>query len=645
MISRDTIDKIKDYARIEEVVGDFVLLKRAGSIMKGRCPFHDEKTPSFVVSPAKNIFKCFGCGQSGDPVKFVMEHESMNYPEALRYLAQKYRIEIEEDKPDPEEIKADSIKDSLYIAMKFAAQFYQQQLKETEEGQNIGLSYFKQRGFLDHTIEAFQLGYSPEKRDAFVSHALSQGYQRDILEKAGLIRVKDEKPYDFFRARVMFPIHNLTGKVVAFGGRVLGKAENQPKYINTQETDIYTKGQLVYGIFQAKNEIRKQDVCYLVEGYTDVLALHQAGIHNVVASSGTALTHEQVKLIRRFTSNLVLLYDGDAAGIKAAVRGLDIVLEESMNVKIVVLPDNEDPDSFVKNKGTVATLEYIAGHQEDFVFFKSKILLKDAGNDPVLKTNAIRAVVETVALIQDNILMMHYIRECSKLTEMPEELLVKEVNKIKVSKFKQKNRDAEGKPPQDVDFLLEQQIAEQQNVKPVGVPFLHHQERDLIRILFEHGHKSFEDGNSVIDYIVDEVGGVEFKNNIFYRILHAYIERYDEGEEKDTLHDLNTYDDEEIKSALIDILSSPYELSENWFKKHHIIVKQGDDLKEEDVYSAVRRYVFLRLDEHLKNIDLEIKEAESKQEYENADILLTKKIQLQKEKNKLAKELGITIFK
>jgi DNA primase len=343
LITRDTIAKILDTAQIEDVVRDFVNLKKAGSLLKGNCPFHQEKTPSFVVNPNKNIFKCFGCGKGGDSVSFIMEHEKFTFPEALRYLAQKYHIEVEETQVSTEEKQVQDEKESLLIALNYAAKFYQTQLTETEDGKAIGLSYFKERGFLDDTIQTFQLGYSPDSFDTFYNQAIKDGYNEEILLKAGLIKEKNGKHYDFFRDRVMFPIFNVSGKVVAFGGRMLKSAKSDnpnvynPKYINTAETDVYHKSQVLYGISHAKAEIRKHDVCYLVEGYTDVISLYQAGIKNVVASSGTALTKEQVQLIKRFTQNMVILYDGDAAGIKAALRGLDIVLEQGIKCEAGVV--------------------------------------------------------------------------------------------------------------------------------------------------------------------------------------------------------------------------------------------------------------------------------------------------------------------
>jgi DNA primase len=644
MISRETISKIQDYARIEDVVGDFVNLKRAGANMKGLCPFHDEKSPSFSVSPAKNIYKCFGCGAAGDPIKFVMEHEKMSYPEALRYLAAKYRIEIEETESSNEDKEQQTLRDSLYIAMKYAAQYYHEQLLQEEEGRAVGWSYFKSRGFSERTIEAYQLGYASEAYNAFAGAAAKAGYQTDVLEQAGLVRVKEGRdPYDFFRARVMFPIHNLTGKVVAFGGRILTKDPKQPKYINTPETEIYTKGQLLYGIYQAKAEIRKQDVCYLVEGYTDVLSLYQAGISNVVASSGTALTKEQVKLIRRFTFNIVLLYDGDAAGIKAAIRGVDIMLEEGMDVKVVVLPDGEDPDSYVKAHGSDATLDFIHQSKKDFIFFKSDILLKDAGQDPTKKSQAIRGLVESIALISDQIRRAYYVRECSKLAELPEELLMTEVNKVVVQGLKKRGSTDETSAAQQV--LQETHVPAPPPPVPAEQAASYYlQERDLLRVLFLHGHREMGTDETAARVILDEMIEAGAKNPLLERIFHTFNERLIAGESFESLVDFNSYDDPEIRSELIDLMTSPYELSPNWKDKHNILVKGSDDVWEQDVNSALDRYSYVRVLDKLREIDLELKAVDLNDEVAYMSIL-ARKAELQKSKVELGKILGTVIFR
>jgi DNA primase len=577
LITRDTIAKILDTAQIEDVVRDFVNLKKAGSLLKGNCPFHQEKTPSFVVNPNKNIFKCFGCGKGGDSVSFIMEHEKFTFPEALRYLAQKYHIEVEETQVSTEEKQVQDEKESLLIALNYAAKFYQTQLTETEDGKAIGLSYFKERGFLDDTIQTFQLGYSPDSFDTFYNQAIKDGYNEEILLKAGLIKEKNGKHYDFFRDRVMFPIFNVSGKVVAFGGRMLKSAKSDnpnvynPKYINTAETDVYHKSQVLYGISHAKAEIRKHDVCYLVEGYTDVISLYQAGIKNVVASSGTALTKEQVQLIKRFTQNMVILYDGDAAGIKAALRGLDIVLEQGLNVKLVLLPDSEDPDSFVKKNGTDATLDFIQKKQQDFILFKATQGIEEVKNDPVKKSEVIKDIVESIAKVDDNIKRQLYIKHCADIVEVPENILVNEVNKIRTQQFK-KSKDFNQEDANAInDFVKTEVDHSQQTVSKT--PALYHQEKDIIRVLLEHGDKEMTEEYSVAEYVIFEMVDVEFKTEVFGKIVKLYLDAYQQETPLEEVKNLNNITDADVKNCLVELMSSPYELSPNWFDKHEIVVK------------------------------------------------------------------------
>ena len=397
MISRDTIQTIIETARVEEVVGDFVTLRKRGVNMIGLCPFHNEKTPSFTVSPVKGIYKCFGCGKAGNSVNFVMEHEHYTYPEALRFLAKKYSIEIEEEEQTPEQLQEINEKESLYAVTAFAQKFFTECLFNTEEGKSIGLTYFKDRGFREHIMEHFQLGYSPDAWEAFTNNAIQNGYSPDYLVKSGLTIEKDGKRFDRFSARVIFPIHNLSGRVIGFGGRILKSEEKKAKYINSPESDIYNKSQVLYGIYFAKNAIIKKDNCYLVEGYTDVISLFQAGFENVVASSGTSLTTDQIRLIKRYTPNITILYDGDEAGLKASFRGIDMILEQGMNVKIVMFPDGEDPDSFVRNHRSIEVEEFLGKEARDFIRFKTNILIKEAQDDPIKKAGLIKEIVQSIS--------------------------------------------------------------------------------------------------------------------------------------------------------------------------------------------------------------------------------------------------------
>src|SRR5688572_4962313 len=394
MISRKSIDEVLDRVRIEEVVQDFVNLKRRGSNLTGLCPLHHEKTPSFSVSPTKNIYKCFGCGRGGDSVRFVMEHEAYDYPEAIRYLARKYGIQLEETQQDAESLKAEKERESVYKVLDFALKFFQKQLHETEEGQIAGLNYFQERGFRQKTIENFGLGYAPQATDTFVSQALKAGFTSEILQRAGLVTQVNS---DFFRHRVIFPIFNISGKVIALAGRQLTSNKKSPKYINSPETEIYNKRKVLYGLFHAKKAIRDQDNCFLVEGYTDVISLHQAGVENVVASSGTALTPDQIRLVKRYAGRITVLYDSDPAGIRAAMRGLELILEENLDIQLVLLPEGEDPDSFVQKVGMAGFQDYIKQNSKDFSLFKSQFLMKESGNDPMQKTVMLKELVETLA--------------------------------------------------------------------------------------------------------------------------------------------------------------------------------------------------------------------------------------------------------
>ncbi|MFN8267053.1 MAG: DNA primase [Chitinophagales bacterium] len=640
MITRDTILKILDTAQIEDVVRDFVNLKKSGSILKGNCPFHQEKTPSFVVNPNKNIFKCFGCGVGGDSVTFIMEHEKFSFPEALRYLANKYHIEIEETQTSTEDKQAQDEKESLMIILSYAAKFYQHQLSETEEGKAIGLSYFKERGFLEDTIQAFQLGYAPDSYDSLLKDALKNGYNNELLLKTGLIKEKNDKAYDFFRDRVMFPIHNVSGKVIAFAGRILRKSENQPKYINTAETELYHKSQILYGISQAKAAIRKQDVCYLVEGYTDVISLYQAGIKNVVASSGTALTKEQVLLVKRFTENIVILYDGDAAGIKAALRGLDIVLEQGLNVKLVLLPDKEDPDSFVKNKGVDATLEYIENQQQDFILFKASQGIKEIDHDPIKKTAVIRDIVESIAKVNDGIKRQVYIKHCSDIVDVSEAVLVNEVNKIRTQLFK-KNKELQ---QEEADALTQYvNIPEEHSQRVAKSPPLYYQEKDIIRILIEHGDQPMEEGLSVAEYIIFELVDITLNNPVFDKIIKMYLNAYQEEIPFDEIKNLNYIADTEVKQCLIEIMTSPYELSPNWFARHEIVVKDANRTYKTDVVSGMKRFQYFKLMEAIKIVDEKIRTSDKEGNFEEMVASILKKMELQEKRKTLAKELQTVV--
>jgi DNA primase len=440
MIEQKTIAEIFETAKIDEVVGDFVNLRRRGVNMIGLCPFHNEKSPSFTVSPAKGIYKCFGCGKGGNSVNFIMEHEQASYPDALRFLAKKYGIKIEEKVLTPEQDMERQRVDSLFILNEYAVNYYHDNLMNDDVGKSVGLSYFKERGFRKDIIEKFQLGFAFDKNDHLTLNMVNKGYKLELLKSVGLTT---QYGRDFFRNRVLFPIHSLSGKVLGFGGRILVTDKKQPKYLNTSETEIYNKSKVLYGIYFAKKAIRQEDDCFLVEGYTDVISLHQAGIENVVASSGTSLTVGQIQLIKRYTPNITILYDGDAAGIKAALRGLDLVLEQDMNVKVVLLPEGEDPDSFVQSVGTKQFKEYIAENAADFILFKTNLILEETKNDPIKRATLIKDIIESIARIPDPIKRSVFVRECANLMEMSEQILIDEANKAMMRLMENQKKEAQ----------------------------------------------------------------------------------------------------------------------------------------------------------------------------------------------------------
>ncbi|MBC7923361.1 MAG: DNA primase, partial [Ferruginibacter sp.] len=496
-ISPETVARIQQSADILEVVGDFVSLKKRGSNWIACCPFHNEKTPSFAVSPAKGIYKCFGCSKAGDSIRFVMDIESLGYVDALKYLAKKYNIEIEERELTSAEQLQQGERESLLIALHYAKDYYQHTLFDSDDGRNIGLSYFRERGFSEKTIRDFELGYSFDSWDAFTKEALRKGYSLDILEKAGLTILKEDgKRFDRFRARVIFPIHNVAGKVIAFGARILKADKNQPKYLNSPETEVYHKSDVLYGIFQAKQAIRQEEVCYLVEGYTDVISLYQAGIANVVASSGTSLTAGQIRLISRFTPNITVLYDGDAAGIKASLRGTDMILEEGLNVSVVVFPDSEDPDSYVKRIGAEAFKAFIRQNRKDFITFKTELLLAGAGRDPFKRAEVTQEVVESISRIPDRNTREALTKKTSELLEVKEDTLIGMINSIRLRKAREeekKRNPPPGSPPEataggsNADFAKElldlAGEASAEKREAAALPPIYYQEQETVRLL------------------------------------------------------------------------------------------------------------------------------------------------------------------
>lgn len=572
MIDRATVDRIFDAAKIEEVVSDYVSLRKRGVNYIGLCPFHNEKTPSFTVSPAKGICKCFGCGKGGNPVNFLMELEQLSYVEALKTLAKKYHIEIEEKEESPEQLQERNDRESMLVVNEFAAKYFTNQLLNTEEGTNIGLSYFKERGFQESIIDKFHLGYSPEQKDAFTKRAITKGYKTTYLVKTGLTIQGDNYQADRFRGRVMFPIHNLTGKVVGFGGRILRTDKKTAKYLNSPESEIYHKGNILYGIFHAKKEMVQQDRCYLVEGYTDVMALHQAGIENVVASSGTALTPGQIRLIKRFTNNITVIYDGDAAGIKASLRGIDLILEQGLNVRILLLPEGEDPDSFSKKQNATAFQQYIEDNNSDFIKFKTRLLLDESKNDPIKRAQLVTDIVKSIAIIPDAIIRQVYARECSTMMKMDEKVILGEISKMKKQQkeeaWKQENR-ARNMQRQQPSTLPTPNNNVQKPVAPPS-PF-EHEERMIVKFLVKYGeHTIFNETDPEYEehkeLKVSEVifNGLEedeliLKNDTYALILREYEEHISETFEPEKY--FTRHHDHNLTRIISDIIAEPYEIS------------------------------------------------------------------------------------
>lgn len=598
MITKETIAKINDEADVVDVLSDFITLKKAGTNYKANCPFHNEKSPSFVVSPAKQIYKCFGCGKAGDSVKFVMEHEHFSYVEALKYLAQKYNIEIEETEQSAEMVEQQSKREGLYVVNEFAKDFFTNNLFENPEGKSVGLSYFKERGFSEAVIKKFQLGYSLNDYSALTQAALDKGYQLEILQNAGLSSKKENTKLDFFRERVMFPIRGVSGKVLGFGGRILKNNAKAPKYINTPDTDIYDKSRVLYGIYFAKNEIRKKDECFLVEGYTDVISLHQAGIENVVSSSGTSLTAEQVRLVKRYSDNITILYDGDAAGIKAALRGIDIILENGLNVKVVLLPEKHDPDSFVREKGLEGFEQYVLDQKKDFIIFKSELLVAEAQNDPVKKAGMVADVVESIAKIPDAIKRSIYLKESAALLGVGEQIIVNEANKKRNELQKQQNKDTARTTEklQDNKSLVEDLIQDEEYVE-AGIN-IEKFEREVIRTLLEYGSKPYTEEQLTLDFILDEISVIPFENELHQKIISKADELRNEKEIDISKHFLNHLN-EEFNNLAITLLMGNYNkfddvLSEGWLKKK-IETQTKEDIYKADIETEIYWLKFWRI--------------------------------------------------
>ena len=603
VIAQHTIQQILSRIDIVEIVGSFVKLKKRGTSYLGLCPFHNEKTPSFTVSPSKEIYKCFGCGASGNSISFLMEHEKYSYVEALRWLAQKYNVEIEETEVSPEVKQQQLLADSLYIINGFAREYFSKTLLETDEGQNVGLSYFEERGFTRETVQKFQLGYCSNERDAFVKTALEKGYNLEYLQKTGLVTIRNEQPVDNYRGRVIFPIHNQSGKVLGFGARILVKNDRAPKYINSPENEIYVKSKVLYGTYFARHAIDRLNECLLVEGYTDVVSLHQAGVENVVASSGTSLTVDQLRLIKKYTNNLTILYDGDSAGVKAALRGLDMAVEEGLNVKVVLIPDKEDPDSYVQKIGAAAFRDFVDAHKQDFVLFKLQVAMQDMGTDSSRKSQLVNEIAETISKIdkvEDFTRQQDYIRQCSQLLKIDEQGLITLVNKfIRERLQKREQQFAKNAPPED-DQLSDEAIAAME-AQEAGVEVVFNtdekQEKELVKILLRFGDMTFseEDKSTVADYIFHLPYDFESlaDSMVIKKILREYKSLYDEGNVPDRKWFLYHADTEISKYTALVLEDKEADLSLNWKQRFEINTICGDNAYLKDTISTTN-YLILR---------------------------------------------------
>ena len=647
MISPNTIQQILSRIDIIEIVGTFVKLKKRGTNYLGLCPFHNEKSPSFTVSPAKEIYKCFGCGRSGNSIGFLMEHEKYTYVEALRWLAQRYNVEIEETEVSPEQKLQQQSAESLFIINNFAQQFFTNHLLNTEEGQDIGLSYLKQRGFRVEIIKKFQLGFNPEARDSFAKAAIQAQYNIELLQKSGLVAIRDERPVDNYRGRIIFPIHNQSGKVVGFGARILKTNDKAPKYINTPENDIYVKSKILYGSYFARMAIDKADECLLVEGYTDVVSLHQAGIENVVASGGTSLTPDQLRLVKKYTNNLTIIYDGDSAGIKAALRGLDLALEESLNVRLVLIPDKEDPDSYVNKVGAAAFTEFIAANKKDFILFQLEVSLKEAGTDSVKKSAVVNQVAETISKInkaEDFTRQQDYIKQSAELLKIEEsglhalvnkfirEKIIKEENKVN----RQETNDNFAAPTHPFEI-------EDDAIGLLNKDEQH--EKAMVRSLLEFGLKEWDGQLRVADHIFAEIEGNQLEEMIDNKNLIALIKTYktwyDEGLEPNAKTFLY-HEDFAMSTLVTNVMDYTYEISHNWKKIFEGKIATREDLYKEEVFSTLN---YLKLRKIKRMMDENQRDLEKEHTTDEQMVFLQIHLHLKKMEIELTKLLGTVIFR
>ena len=639
MITQETVAQIIARTEIVDVIGDFVKLKRRGSNYLGLCPFHNEKTPSFTVSAAKELYKCFGCGRSGNTISFLMEHEKLSYPEALRWLAKKYNVQVEETALDPEYREQQQQADSLLVLNSFAAKFFQEQLTE-EEGNAVGYAYLQHRGFTNQTIEQFLLGYCPEDGNAFTKAALAAKYSEEILVKSGICVNRSHGLTDNYRGRIIFPIQNHFGKIIGFGARIIKTNDKAPKYINTPENELYVKSKVLYGIFQARQSINKLDECLLVEGYTDVISLHQAGVTNVVASGGTSLTADQLRLVKRYTNNLTIVYDGDAAGVKAALRGLDLALEEGLNVQLVLVPDKEDPDSYVQRVGAEAFQQFIREEKKDFILFQLELAMLEAGTDSRKKSEVVNRIAETISKVskrEDFTRQQDYIKNTAQRLGIDEEGLTALVNKfIRSSLEKQLKTTSAGTP--DVESIASQDEALQRDSLAL---LLNNeiQERNIIRCLLQYGLQTLSGEKTIADLFIEKIDDFHFDNELIEKMYNTYRQWYWSGA-RPTEQSFLYYHDEAMRNMTVSLLEFPYELSEHWQQ-----LIQGKDLPPDEkikfeILNALNYFMLRKLKQLL---DENQRELEKEQNAEVQRQLMEMHVELKNMEREITAQLGAVI--
>jgi DNA primase len=641
MISQQTIQQILSRIDIIEIVSGFVKLKKRGINYLGLCPFHNEKTPSFTVSPTKEIYKCFGCGRSGNSISFLMEHEKYSYVEALRWLANKYNVEIEETETSPEAKQVQQVSDSLYIINNFAQQYFSDALFNMEEGQDNGLSYLKERGFREDVIKKFQLGYCPHQRDGFARAALAAQYNPELLVKTGLVVHRDEKLVDNYRGRIIFPVHNHSGKVLGFGARIIGKNDKAPKYINTPENEIYVKSKILFGSYFARHSIDKNDECLLVEGYTDVISMHQAGIENVVASGGTSLTVEQLRLVKKYTNNLTIIYDGDSAGVKAALRGLDMALEEALNVKLVLIPDKEDPDSYIHRVGATKFQEFVKANKKDFILFQLEVSLSDAGSDSNKKAEVVNQIAETIShlnKVEDFTKQQDYIRRCAEILRIEEAGLNALVNKF----IRQKISKQEIRLPFDEAKYYEEQTRTRGYEDDTRLLLQKDelQERALVRCLIEFGLKQWDEELCVADYILEESNDV-IDNPRLLQITEIYKTWYNANLQP-TAKNFLYHEDLQLSADVVALLDFPYELSTNWKDHFEGKIFTREELYLEEVKSTLN---YLKLRKIKKLIEENQKDLERLHSSEEQMVLIQTHQHLKHMEAELTRQMGTVILR